>query len=256
MKDRLESFLLAVPDYQTLAPSVLIDYFSYFLTIIEEADSFLPSDIDACFSLTRLGKYSNVSTYLSRNSKKTKGKKAKYHRIQSGYQLERTAQLEIQQSLREGPAKQETSHLLRTLVSKLSDQNEKLFLQEAIDCYEIGAKRATVVLVWQLALHHLCRFVLEKELSAFNLVLSKNTDKRVKITSVAKMDDFSDIPEAKLIEFLRSAKIISNDVRKILDTKLGIRNTYAHPSSVTISEVKATDFAIDLVDNVILKYVL
>jgi hypothetical protein len=60
--------------------------------------------------------------------------------------------------------------------------------------------------------------------------------------------------ESKLIEIARGSKIISNDVRKILDTKLGIRNSSAHPTSISISEVKATDFIIDLVDNVITKY--
>jgi hypothetical protein len=87
-------------------------------------------------------------------------------------------------------------------------------------------------------------------------VLAASTDKRVKISAVVNKDDFGDIPEGKLIEFCRSAKIISNDVRKILDTKLGIRNTCAHPSGVQILEAKAVDFIDDLVNNVILKYAI
>jgi len=53
---------------------------------------------------------------------------------------------------------------------------------------------------------------------------------------------------------MRAANIITNDVRKILDTKLGIRNTSAHPSSVVISDVKATDFILDLIQNVVLPF--
>lgn len=41
---------------------------------------------------------------------------------------------------------------------------------------------------------------------------------------------------------------------KLLDNRLGIRNSAAHPSSVVISEVKTTDFIIDLVENVVAKY--
>lgn len=52
----------------------------------------------------------------------------------------------------------------------------------------------------------------------------------------------------------RSSGVISNDIRKILDTKLGIRNSFAHPSSVYITEIKAIDFITDLVQNIILKY--
>lgn len=76
----------------------------------------------------------------------------------------------------------------------------------------------------------------------------------MKVTVIIKLDDFSDIPEGIFIELTRAAGIISNDVRKILDTKLGIRNTSAHPSGVKISQVKATEFIMDLVENVILKY--
>jgi len=43
-------------------------------------------------------------------------------------------------------------------------------------------------------------------------------------------------------------------VRKILDTKLGIRNSYAHPSTVKLPKSKALEFIEDLVNNVILKY--
>ncbi len=254
MKDKLEAYLLKIPEYQSLPASELIDYFIYFLTVIEGAESVQASDIDACFSLTRLGKYSNISAYLSKHAKTVRGKKSKLIKVKSGYQLERNRQLDIQRGLHDGPAKLETSHLLRSLLGKVSDRNEQLFLQEAIECYEIGAKRASIVLVWILTMRHMCNYVVAKELLAFNAVLSKNTDKRVKVTSVQKSDDFDDIPEGKLIEFMRSAQIISNDVRKILDTKLGIRNTCAHPSGVTISEVKTNDFIIDLIDNVVSKY--
>lgn len=254
MKEKLEAFLLQIPEYQELASSELIDYFTYFLTVIDDNSTVQPSDIDACFSLTRLDKYSNISAYLSRHSKKARGKKPKYIKVKEGYQLERNRQLEIQKGLHDGPAKLETSHLLRSLLSKLTDKKEQLFLQEAIECYEIGAKRASIVLVWILSIHHMYNYIFKNELSAFNAVLAKNTDKRIKITAIAKIDDFSEIPEGKFLEFMKSAKIISNDVRKILETKLGIRNSSAHPSGVTISEVKTNDFIIDLIDNVVTKY--
>jgi hypothetical protein len=59
----------------------------------------------------------------------------------------------------------------------------------------------------------------------------------------------------KFIELCRAASIISNDVRKILDAKLGIRNSAAHSSRITVGEHKAVEFGIDLINNVILKYV-
>jgi len=254
VKEKLDNFLLQVPELEKQTPANLIDYFVYYLTVIESNNVVQASEVEACFNLSRLKKYSNIPSYLSRNSKGKRGDKPKYIKSRDGYQLERSYQLDIQKSLHTGPAKIETSHLLRALLSKLINKKEQAFLQEAIDCYEIGARRAAIVLVWILTVYHLCEYILKNELSAFNTALAKDKDKRIKISSIVKIDDFSEMPESKIIELARGAKIISNDVRKILDIKLGIRNSSAHPSSISISEVKTTDFIIDLVDNVITKY--
>jgi len=254
MREQLEAFLPQIPDLAAKTPAALIEVFVYFLTVIKGQPACTPSEVEKCFEVSQLPPYSNVPTYLSNNATARKGKKPMFVRSGKGYQLERTRQLQLQKSLHTGPARVETSYLLRALVPKLGTQEEKDFLQEAIDCYEIGAKRAAIVMVWILTMHHLFRHILARGLAAFNAELAKVKDKRVKVSVVTKIDDFSDIPEGIFIELTRAASIISNDVRKILDVRLGIRNTSAHPSSVKISEVKATDFISDLVENVILKY--
>ena len=58
----------------------------------------------------------------------------------------------------------------------------------------------------------------------------------------------------KLSTTVRSARLITNAVRKILDEKLGVRNTCAHPSDVEVHRTKVINFIEDLVDNVIVKY--
>jgi hypothetical protein len=252
MKDSLEAFALQIPQLGDKSASELIGYFAYFMTVVQGEEVVTPAGIARCFELLRVPPYSNISAYLSRHSKR--GKAQAFIKNKSGYTVSRDHQLAIQKTLHAGPAKLETSLLLRGLIPKVSDGAERSFLQEAIDCYEIGARRAAIVMTWQLAIHHICCYVLASGLVAFNEALSKNTDKRVKVASVAKLDDFADIPEGKLIEFLRSSGIVTNDVRKILATKLDIRNSAAHPSTVSISEVKATDFIIDLIDNVVVKF--
>ncbi|WP_240221731.1 hypothetical protein [Rheinheimera hassiensis] len=254
MKDDLDEFVQQIPSITEQKPATLIEYFVYFITVIINEGSATAAGVERCFELVRIQKYSNISAYLSKNSKRSKSSSPKFLKTKVGYQLERGMELEIQKTLHVGPARQETSHLLRGLLSKVSSQHKRAFLQEAIDCYEIGARRASVVMVWILTINHLYDYIFKYERTAFDGALSKNNDKRIKVTKISKVDDFSEIPEGKFIELTRSAGIISNDVRKILDVKLGIRNSYAHPSNVTISDVKATDFIIDLVENVILKY--
>lgn len=256
MNEQLEGFLLQIPDFGNKKLSILIDYFLYFLTVIENKTKATPAEIELCFDQIHLQKYSNIASYLSRHSKRTKNKPAKFIKKNGGYHLERNLEVELQKTLHTGPARQETSHLLRGLLTKLEDSQEKSFLQEAIDCYEIGARRGAIIMVWILTLYHLYQYILKHNLSEFNIALASKNDKRIRITTVNKIDDFSEIPEGKFIELIRTANIISNDIRKILDTKLGIRNSSAHPSAIMVSEVKATDFIIDLVENVILKFTL
>lgn len=203
-------------------------------------------------------KYSNIPSYLLNNSSPYKsGKNQKFIRKEKdkGYVLERNYQSKIQTTLNTGPAKIKTSTMLRGLQSRLSIHKEQSFLKEAIDCYVIGAIGASIVMVWILTIYHLYEYIFNNKLTDFNVVLAANTDKKVKIKEITKIDDFTEIPESKFIEFMRSAKIISNDVKKILDTKLGTRNSYAHPSGISVSESKAIDFIEDLVENVILKYI-
>ncbi|AZD66022.1 hypothetical protein SAMN04489802_4370 [Pseudomonas chlororaphis] len=248
----LETFALRIPDLAIRSAAELIDFFVYYLTVVEESPAARATEVARCFSELRIAPYSNVSAYLSNNSNAKKGKK--FIKSVAGYVLSRNSQLDIQKSIHTGPARIETSLLLRKLLPSIHSFQEQNFLQEAIDCYEIGARRSAIVMTWLLTVDHLCKYVFEKKLADFNSVLASNNDKRVKLTVVSKEDDFSEIPEGKLIEFLRQAGIISNDVRKILEMKLGIRNSAAHPAAITVSEVKATEFIIDLVENIIIKY--
>lgn len=150
----------------------------------------------------------------------------------------------------------QTSVTLRSLENDFADGPKKNFLRETIEVFEAGANRATIVMCWILAVDHLYDYVFTRHLAAFNAKLALVTDRRVKVSEVTNRDHFGDIPESNFIELLRSAGIISNDVRKLLDQKLGTRNSYAHPSTISLDRHKVVDFVTDLVQNVILKYPL
>jgi hypothetical protein len=144
---------------------------------------------------------------------------------------------------------------LKRAVSKVSDENQRRFLAESIACLGVDAKRATIIMTWAAIVAHLYDYILgdSRRLKDFNAALQRRQDKHNKVV-ITEYDDFTDIPEIIFIEVCRSAKIISNDIRKILDEKLGIRNTCAHPSGVEVHKTKVVNFVEDLVDNVIVKY--
>lgn len=253
-KEDLETFALTANGFFGLKQTEQIDYLIYFLTITKGHSTTNASLIRECFLLLDLLPYSNISQYLTNNLKSKDKTAPKFIRIKSGYQLHRDTKIAIENSLVTKPLKAVAKTSLKSLLAHINNPNENDFLKEAISCVEIEAYRAAVIMTWNLALDHLTEFIMVHELPAFNAILSKNTDKRIKILSVTKKDDFSEIPEGKLIEFCKSANIITGDVRKVLDIKLGIRNTYAHPSSLKLSETKAVEFIEDLVNNIILKY--
>lgn len=246
----MEDFIQKVQDFNKLQPSELIDYFAYYLINFNQSSSVRAKDILKCFATLNLPPYSNIPRYLSENSKKVKGKTQKYIKKDSSYVLSRYQSDFISKNVILDAPKVEISKTLRDLSITLQNQSEKEFLEEAIKTFEIEAYQASVIMVWLLTLDHIYEYVLANKLPEFITAL-----RRININTVINSkDDFGDIKEVKFIEACRVAGIISNDVKKILDTKLGIRNSYAHPSTVQLPKSKALEFIEDLVNNVILKY--
>lgn len=251
MTDAVNRFYNSIDNAAGLSQSALVDLFVYYLTVELGESAATPKGVNGCFSDCDLAPPAGTAARLSEG---LKTKPPKFIKANSGYKLQRHMREALSKKLGAETTIAQTSAVLRELEHKMPDGPAKQFLEETIDCFEAGANRATVVMAWILTMHHLYAHVLGHKLAEFNAALEKNTDKRVKVTAVTQRDDFGDIPESKFIEFCRSAKIISNDVRKILDQKLETRNSSAHPSGITISKTKVIDFVEDLVDNVVLKY--
>ena len=231
--------------------SALVELFVYFLTVELGGEAATPKQVAECFAACDLVVPGNVSARLSEG---LKGKPTKYVRANGGYKLQRHMREALSAKLGAEKVTAQTSATLRGLENKLPDGADKDFLKEAVDCFEAGANRATILMVWILTIDHLFAYISAHKLSEFNAALALNTDKSIKVKVITQRDDFTEIKESKFIELCRSAKIISNDVRKILDQKLETRNSSAHPSGITIGKSKVIDFVEDLVENVVLKY--
>lgn len=225
-----------------------IDFLFYHLTKQSGSATVSANDIERCFGLLDLRPYGRVAAYLSENI----GRDGKYVKQARGYRLERGKYEAIRAFVDSEPKRVLVDQYLGSLVPKIKDPYERSFLEEAMQCYRVEAYRATIVMTWALAIAHLQKHVFEQRLSDFNYALAQHSDKKMR--QIMVYDDFSDLKEARFIEIMRSATIISNDVRKLLDEKLGIRNSAGHPSSITFSGHKTTEFALDLVENILLKY--
>lgn len=224
------------------------DYLVYYITNQPGVESATAVEVEKCFELLDLRPYARLGVYLSEGTKKD----GRYIKHTKGYRLERGAFDAIRAEIDSEPKKVQVSQQFADLVLKVKDSQERSFLEEAIRCYRVESYRATIVLVWVLTMDHLQKHVFGNFLTEFNTAIAAHGDKKMK--PIVAYDDFSDLKEIRMIELMRSANIISNDVRKILDEKLGIRNSAGHPSGVSFSGHKTTEFALDLLENVLLKY--
>jgi hypothetical protein len=178
--------------------------------------------------------------------------KAKRQVVKTGSGYKPSAHLKetVKQQLQEKPPLLKAAPHIESLLQKVTRPDAKSFLEEAHLCLRANAPRAAMVMTWIVVVDHLFEYVLAHKLTDFNIALAKKNPKAKLITT---KDDFSDLKEKDFIEVCRSAGVFNNDLRKILDERLGNRNTAGHPSTVTIHGGKAAGFIEDLVDNVILK---
>lgn len=247
----IDSFVSRIEKFDEMSQSGQIDYFVFYITEVVGEGFATVASVNKCFEECDLV----VPKYTaSRMSQKLGQKPPKLVKVGSGYKLHRSRKKDLAEELEFSSSARSISHSLRKLEGRISEGAEREFLREAIDCLEIGASRATVMMTWLLAISNLQSHVVSNKLEEFNSALAKRSERSLKGLIITTVDDFSEMKESVFIEICRSAKIITNDVRKILDQKLGIRNTAAHPSSVMVRESKVIDFVEDLTDNVIAKF--
>ncbi|WP_284461850.1 hypothetical protein [Chryseobacterium sp.] len=248
--NNIEEFIKHINNFQNLKNSELIDYFAYYLIRYDNSNSIKAKQIHDCFTYLKIPPYSNISLYLSNNSKKNKGYQKFIKNKDSSYILTRIRIEELEKEIVIDKHIKKINLSLQDLLKRVTNDSEKNYLEEAISTFEIKAYRASIILVWLLTIDHLYEYVLANNISDFVAAM-----RRAGITkSINSKDDFGSLKESQFIELCKSSGIISNDVRKILDTKLGIRNSFAHPSTITLPKSKALEFIEDLIENVILKY--
>lgn len=233
----------------------LPDFFVYHLTVDEAQDAASTKAVEACYIVCDLAVPSWLPSHMS-NGLKSKPKR--FIKRDGGYRLEHKHRMRIQELLGEGQPNAQTSAALGRLESGIQAGAKRDFLHETIACFNAGANRAAVVMCWNLAVHHLQEYILAdaSRHAAFDAVLVKNTDTRVKIKAVAKQDDFTEMPESKFLLFCREAKIITSSMFNKLETRLNERNAAAHPSGVKTMPKAAEAYIEDLVENILKKFVV
>jgi hypothetical protein len=245
MRAVISEFIDKKPGFSDLDLIDQVKYMSYFFVKTTKDPIFNAKNIEECFDLADIIKPKNVSDMLAKICKK-----GLFVPKEKGFSFQRDEFNKLEQEFSQNKPQIKILKNLEMLLVKISDANQRKFLGEAISCYKIEAFRAAIIMTWCLTMDNMQNYVMNKKLREFNLSMQKQYPK---LKQVARKEDFSEIEESKFIEICRIADIITKDVRKILDEKLGVRNSAAHPNSIVFSESKVTSYIEDLLDNVISK---
>ncbi|MGD9587974.1 MAG: hypothetical protein AB7Q37_07210 [Pyrinomonadaceae bacterium] len=250
----IEELVNGIPNFGSWTDADRIRLFAWYLHSKRANERFTSTEIKGCYQALGLQQPSSISPFLKAMESRVPKQLLKDKR---GYHLEKRIRDEYEKRYGLRPAAIHVDKYLTDLPAKVPNLIERDFLNETITCYRAKAFRASIVMAWNLAYDHLCRYVLANKLAQFNTQYPLSYPKvhaGSKMKAVTTFDDFAELKESQVVQICRSANIISNDVFKILNEKLGTRNSYAHPSSLMIVPHTAEEVILNLVNNVVLKY--
>jgi hypothetical protein len=245
----LSELVQQVEGFDTFSPREKIRLFAWYLHAHRGKDSFDNAVIRACYDELHLAD-PNVAKYLPRLAD---SKPPDLVKVRGGYKLERSVRTALDARYGLHPSVVHVSKLLSELPNKVPDLAEKVFLLEALKCYQVGAYRACIVMAWNLSFDHLLGWIVAhpRRLADFNAAIPKRYPKKPPLI-ISIRDHFEDLKESEVIEVCNTAGLISDSMIKILREKLTKRNISAHPSSVVVVQSQADDVVTDLVNNVVL----
>jgi hypothetical protein len=248
-KSHLKQFVAGIDSFANWGHADKIRLFAWLQHHLWNRDRFSTSDINWCYNALSY-KLSNSAQYLINMEGRGELLQDKRGYYGEGKFVAKYDQLygvhEITLNIR---------HKVKDLINKVPDVAEKDFMKEAELCLRHDAGRATVIMVWNVAFYHLCQFILKHSLAKFNAGYQTHYNKlwqQAKVQTVAAYDDFLTVKESVVIDICKRELIITQTQFKILDKRLGERNTAAHPNSAKVGQLQAEAFIEDIVDNVVL----
>jgi hypothetical protein len=250
----IKDFVRGIPNFAAKNHPERIKAFGWFLHTHRDMAAFSAANITKCYRDTDLNEPGNMARFLDSLAEKKPPELLKDSR---GFRLSQTVREKLDREIGKADVVIVVEKMLTDLPGKIADEGERLFLNEALTCYRHSAFRAAIVMVWNLAYDHLARWVLadQQRLSAFNAGIPKRNKNKAHVTITAR-EDFEELKEDEVIDILGNLPGFSGNVKRMLKEKLGRRNTYAHPSTLTIGRSQVDDMITDLVNNVVLAFKL
>lgn len=142
----------------------------------------------------------------------------------------------------DAPQTKEDVSTLLGLSRSLKDETVRDYVDEAIKCLQVGARRAAVVFLWSGAVHEIRERVWKKGQRQVEEALQRRNPK----ARFRRKDDFSFVKDSTLIELTGDLAIFDKSQRKRLMEGLDLRNDCGHPVKYRPGEKKVSSFVEDL----------
>jgi hypothetical protein len=247
----LTEFVAQINGFNALQQPQKIKLFAWYLHNEKKVEHFTAEMIRQCYKDIHEVP-PDLSIYLPRLWKK---KPPEIIKDSKGLRLSGVVRSTLDAKYGDHPTTAVVKKLLAELPAKIPNIAERVFLQEALDCYKVKAYRAAIVMAWNLAYDHLSTWILTdaSRLAKFNADAARVFTKKPKAPVVASATEpFAEYKESELVQIAKSAVLITDGMSKILKKELDRRNSAAHPSSVVMIQSQADDAITDLVNNVVL----
>lgn len=135
---------------------------------------------------------------------------------------------------------------LEYILSKVTDQEERDYLNEGIKCFKANALRAGVIFLWNASIYKIQKMCLTQSLGFVNTELKKIYPKAKDIKVI---DDFGYIKDEYLLELACKLKLIDKTTKEELkNTCLDLRNKCGHPGKYKPKGQKIKAFVEDIIE--------
>jgi hypothetical protein len=248
-KAELKVFIAGVDGFATWGHADKIRMFAWLQHFLRKKDRFATGDINWCYK-TLSFKPTNTTQYLVDMEGRGELLQDKH-----GYHCEGKFLAKYNDQYGTNDITLSIRQRVKDLINEVPNIVEKDFMKEAEICLRHDAGRATIIMVWNVAFYHLCQFILKHHLATFNAGFQKHFNKlwqQAKVQTMGSYDDFSTLKESVVIDICKRENIINQNVAKIVEKRLGDRNSAAHPSTIHVGQLQAEAFIEDIVDNVVL----
>jgi len=132
---------------------------------------------------------------------------------------------------------------MESLVLKLSDDDVRDYLNEAIKCLQVGALRSCVVFAWSGAIRTIQTKMMAKGATSVTAALQRLDPKVPRMKSI---DDFAYVKDVTVLLAAKDLGILDKNEKDTLTEALNLRNRSGHPGKYRPGVKKVSAFIEDV----------